>query len=71
MNTIFGIHTASIGGKLALMANVAEIVWNMMYAKLRSSPTPSEIPIPFLRFLAESDSPMAVRMKAANEEAPR
>ena len=30
MNTIFGIHTASIGGKLALMANEAEMVWNMM-----------------------------------------
>ena len=40
------------------------MVWNIMYAKLRSNPIPSEIPIPFLRFLAESDSPMAVRMKA-------
>ena len=71
MNTMFGIHTANIGGKLALMANVADMVWNMMYAKLRSNPAPSEIPIPFFRFLADSERPIAVRIKAANEEAPR
>ena len=71
MNTMFGIHTASIGGMLALMAKVAEMVWNMMYAKLSNNPAPSAIPIPFFRFLAESDNPMAVRIKAANEDAPR
>ena len=71
MNMMFGIHTASIGGKLPLMAKVAEMVWNMIYAKLSNSPAPNAIPIPFFRFLAESDRPMAVRMNAANEEAPR
>lgn len=71
MNNMFGIHTAMIGGRLLFVANVDEMVWNMMYAKLSANPIPNDIPIPFLRFLADSDNPIAVSMKDANDDAPR
>lgn len=37
---MFGIHAASIGGVLALIANVAQTVCNRMYEKLRAMPMP-------------------------------
>ena len=68
---MFGIHAANIGGKPALMANVAEMVWNKMYPNDSAKPMPRYTPIPPFRFLAESDAPMMVSMNDANEEAIR
>ena len=68
---IFGIHAASIGGVFALMANVADTVCSMIYMKLSAKPMPRYIPIPPLRFFEESDRPMIVRMKEANDVAIR
>lgn len=68
---MFGIHTAMAGGILPLMAKVADMVWNKMYEKLNASPIPKCSPIPPFTFREESESPMAVRMKAANDIAIR
>ena len=68
---MLGIHTATIGGVLPLVVNVAETVWNKMYEKLNANPIPRFIPMPPFTFLEERDSPMVVRMKAANDMAIR
>ena len=68
---ILGIQAASIGGVPALIANVAEIVWSMMYMKLIARPAPRYIPMPPLRFLDDSEAPIIVSIKEANEDAMR
>ena len=68
---MLGIHAANSGGSPALIAKVAEMVCSMMYVKLNARPMPRYIPIPPLRFLDDSDKPMIVRMKEANEDAMR
>ena len=70
-NVIFGSHTAAIGDMLPLTAKVDEMVWKTIYPKLSAIPIPRFSPIPPLTFLAESESPMSVRIKAANEVAMR
>ena len=66
---IFGIQTANITGICSAKAD--ETVWNIMYEKLSPRPIPSDIPIPPLRFLDESEAPIIVRIKAANDIAMR
>ena len=54
-----------------MMANVELTVWSMMYPKLNARPMPRYSPIPPFRFLDDSDTPMVVRIKDANEDAIR
>lgn len=68
---MLGNHAANIGGKPALMANVAEMVWKRIYPNDSANPMPRYTPMPPFRFLAESEAPMMVRMKDANDEAIR
>ena len=68
---MFGTHAASMGGVPALMANVDDIVCNIIYRKLRARPRPRYIPMPPFLFLEDRDAPMMVRMKEANELAMR
>lgn len=68
---IFGIHADKSGGQPALTAKVEDTVWKRMYEKLSAMPIPSESPIPPLRFSIDSDTPIMVRMNAANGEAMR
>ena len=68
---MFGIHAASIGGVLALMAKVDDTVCSMMYPKLRARPIPRYIPMPPLRLREDSERPIVVRMNEANDEAIR
>ena len=68
---MLGNHAANNGGKPALIANVADMVWNKMYPNDSANPTPRYTPMPPFRFLAESEAPMMVRMKDANDEAIR
>ena len=69
--TIFGNHTANIDGILPLIENVDDTDWNKMYEKLRPNPIPRFNPIPPLTFLDDSETPIAVRMNAANDAAIR
>ena len=69
--SIFGTQAASIGGVPAFMANVADMVCNIIYRKLRASPKPRYIPIPPFLFLEDKEAPMMVRMNEANELAMR
>ena len=62
---MFGIHAANIGGVPALMANVDDIVCNIIYKKLKAKPNPKYIPIPPLRLRDDRDAPIIVRMKEA------
>ena len=71
MNIILGIHAASIGGVSAFMAKVADTVCNNIYAKLNAKPIPKYIPMPPFRFLDDSETPIVVRIKDANEVAIR
>ena len=66
-----GIHTAMTGGMLPLTANVEAMVWKRMYEKLSPSPMPRCSPMPPLVFFDESDAPISVRMKEANDMAMR
>ncbi len=68
---ILGIHTLNIGDIFALMAKVALTVWKRMYPKLRASPTPILVPIPFFLFSVERETPINVRIKAAKGMANR
>ena len=70
-NVIFGSHTAAMGVILPLTAKVDEMVWNTMYPKLMAIPIPRFNPMPPLTFFAESERPISVSIKAANEEAMR
>jgi hypothetical protein len=67
----FGIHAASIGGVLALMANVEETVCSMIYVKLRAKPMPRYKPIPPFRLRDDNEKPIVVRMNDAKEDAIR
>ena len=71
LNTMFGSHTDSTMFMLPLTANVVERVRNSIYTKLRTSPKPMFTPIPPRVLRDESDTPMSVKMKAANGEACR
>ena len=68
---MFGIQAASIAGVFACMANVADTVCSIIYAKLKASPIPRYIPIPPFLFLEDNDSPMVVRINDANDDAIR
>ena len=68
---IFGIHAASMGGVLALMAKVAQTVCNKIYVKLRARPVPRYTPIPPLRFRELRLTPMMVRINEAKQDAMR
>ena len=68
---MFGIHAASIGGVFACMAKVDDTVCNMMYVKLSARPMPRYIPIPPFLLRDDSDKPIVVRMKEANDDAMR
>ena len=68
---MFGIHTAMIGGMFPLTANVDDNFWNKIYEKLSASPIPKYNPMPPLTFRYESETPMAVRINAANDMAIR
>lgn len=70
-NSMLGIHAASIGGVPALMANVADIVCRMIYAKLSAKPAPRYTPIPPFRLRELSEAPIIVRMNEANDVAIR
>ena len=68
---MFGIHAANIGGVLALMANVDEIVCNNIYPTLSAKPIPKYIPIPPFLFLEDNESPIIVSIKDENDMAMR
>ena len=68
---MLGIHAANIGGVSALMANVAETVWSIMYPKLSARPIPKYNPMPPFRLRDDRETPIVVRIKEANEEAIR
>ena len=48
-------------------AKADEIPWNRMYEKLSASPIPNDNPIPPFAFLEDSDTPIIVKMNAAND----
>jgi hypothetical protein len=58
-----------MGGKLAFIANVDDTVCNMIYPKLKAMPIPRYNPIPPFLFRDDSDNPIVVRMKEANDDA--
>ena len=60
-----------MGDMLPLTAKVDEMVWKTIYPKLSAMPIPRFRPIPPLDFFTEMDTPMSVRIKAANDEAMR
>lgn len=68
---MFGIHTAMAGERFPLMAKVDDMVWNRMYEKLNANPIPKCRPMPPFTLRDDSDSPIAVRINAANEVAMR
>ena len=68
---MFGIHAANMGGVPALIANVALIVCNKMYVNDNASPIPRYNPIPPLRFLDDSYTPIMVRINEAKLDAIR
>ena len=68
---ILGTHAANMGGKSALMANVADTVCIIIYAKLRAKPMPRYMPMPPLRLRDDNEAPIMVRMKDANDAAIR
>ena len=69
--SILGNHTAMTTGVFPLSANVDDMVWKRMYEKLSPKPIPSDNPMPPFVFFDESEAPMSVRMKAANDIAIR
>ena len=68
---ILGIHTATIGGVLPFTAKVADTVWNKMYEKLKAKPIPRYNPIPPFTLRADNETPITVKIKAANDIAIR
>ena len=69
--SMFGIHAARAACMFRFTAKVFEKVWNRMYSKLRKMPMPRAMPIPFLRYRADSEAPITVSMMMAKDEAPR
>ena len=65
-NMMFGIHAAMTDGMLPLMENDVLNLEKSTYAALSAMPMPRFAPVPPRTFLAESDTPMSVRMNAAN-----
>ncbi len=62
---MFGIHTATSGERLPLVANVVDTCKNKMYEKLISIPKPMCKPIPPLVFLLAILTPIKVKIKVA------
>ena len=59
------------GGTFPFTAMVDVIVWNRILENLNPNPIPMWSPIPPFVFRDESDTPMMVRMKEANDMAMR
>ena len=68
-NNRLGIHTAITGGIFPFTAKVDEMVWKRINEKLSPNPIPRFNPIPPFTFLDESDKPIMVNIKEANEPA--
>ena len=70
-NIIFGSQTAAKTGILPFMANMLDMVVNNIYNALRAIPIPICSPIPPRIFFDDSDTPISIRIKAANGLANR
>ena len=68
---MLGIQTARIGEAFPFMAKVADTVWNKMYEKLKAKPIPRYNPIPPFTLRADNETPITVKIKAANDIAIR
>ena len=66
---MFGSQAASAMGIWSAKAD--DIPWNRIYEKLNASPIPNDNPMLPFDFLDESDTPIIVRIKAANDIAMR
>ena len=65
-NTMLGSHTANNTGIFPLIANILDIVVNKIYMALNAKPIPNCNPIPPFIFFEDSDTPIIIRIIAAN-----
>ena len=66
---MLGSHAASAIGMWSAKAD--DMLWKSMYEKLSARPIPNDRPIPPFDFLDESETPITVRINAANDIAIR
>ena len=69
--TMLGNHAAKKGDIEPFTANDVDIVENKTYMALSAKPIPRCTPMPPFRFFADKNTPIKVKINAANEEAYR